>query len=85
MLIVEIKNYSAEYLSFEQCCEANALRHLSNAIMHEANGHPDYAIGSRRKAAKWRAKAKEIEVLSIFDDLISRLGNELAARIMNGN
>lgn len=36
--------------------EEHALRHEANAVCHVVNGHPEYAIGSLRKAARWRSK-----------------------------
>ena len=44
------------YQPVESFFEEHAKRHEANAARHVANGHPDYALGSLRKAAKWRAK-----------------------------
>ena len=45
-----------KYMTLEEEFEAHAERHERNAARHIAGGHPDYAPGSLRKAAKWRAK-----------------------------
>lgn len=78
-----------KYLSIAECYEEQALRHLSNALKHEANGHPDYAIGSRRKAAKWRAKAAESVRFTQLPEPLERMttlyADKIAAAIMNGN
>ncbi len=73
------------YLNLKQCFEENAKRHDARALMHEANGHPDYAIGSRRKAAKWRAKIAQYpplpEPLATQIEIFLKF---LSFKIMNG-
>lgn len=50
--------------------ERNALRHDAKAAEHEAAGRAAYAEGSRKKAAKWRAKraalAKQLASIMTF-------------------
>jgi hypothetical protein len=50
------------YQSIEAFFESNAERHDANAARHIADGRPDYALGSLRKAAKWRAKKSFFDV-----------------------
>lgn len=69
--------------------EENANRHDLRALMHEADGNPEYAIGSRRKAAKWRAKTAQLEKFMRLPEPLDRLvtiyADKIAAAIINGN
>lgn len=81
MQFTSIPKSDCAYLSFEQECELHAQRHLSRALVHEANGHPDYAAGSRRKAAKWRAKADPLKLPPLLVELTRRIGARVAMSI----
>jgi hypothetical protein len=58
-------SYMTAAEAYEAECEVHAKRHEANAVRHVAEGHPpEFAEGSLRKAAKWRAKAEKFK--SIF-------------------
>ena len=68
----------------------NVERHEAKARKWSAEGKPEYAAGSMRKAAKWRARDRErsmmlhgaypkTELQSLIEDHISRVERSLAA------
>lgn len=74
--------------------EHNAKRHDARAAMWRAQGKPDYAAGSERKAARWRKNGLELQQAlcpagqggplgDLLDELLARVSADLAAGLDN--
>lgn len=70
------------YISLPESIKANGDRHLDRARRHHAEGHPDYAAGSVRKA--WRNYLRAADLECLFgepSEILARAMEYLNARM----
>jgi frataxin-like iron-binding protein CyaY len=76
------------YITLQQKYQIMVERHEARAQYWLAQGRPDYAAGSLRKADKWRVKAREYDRMmnglypqTKFEDLLQRKIEEAAEKM----
>lgn len=74
-----------KYLRMSEMLRQNGDRHAANAARHAANGRPDYAAGSMRKAERNYARAKAFDAPAFMIPAFEAFKRRVAAAILGGS
>lgn len=82
------RSTSVAYVTLDETIEAEARRHEARAAYHAANGRPDYAAGSMRKAHRKRVQAEKFRASRdcgpLLNAVLDTLANKILGEILDG-